>query len=50
MHKESLYDRMTKSEKEVAATLKDFGIRWSLEQPVFVWDENKRPRVWAPDF
>jgi len=22
----------------------------AYEQPVFVWDENKRPRVWAPDF
>lgn len=21
-----------------------------MEQPVFVCDENKRPRVWAPDF
>ena len=41
---------MTKSEKEVANVLKEFGIQWSFEQPVFVWDENKRPRVWAPDF
>ena len=47
---ESIYDKMTKSEKEVAELLKDFGIRWSYEHPVFVWDENKRPRVWAPDF
>jgi len=41
---------MTKSEKEVARFLKDIGIKWSYEQPVFVWDENKRPRVWTPDF
>jgi len=41
---------MTRSEKEVAELLKDLGIRWSYEHPVFVWDENKRPRVWAPDF
>ena len=41
---------MTRSEKEVADLLKDLGILWSYEQPVFVWDENKRPRVWAPDF
>ena len=26
------------------------GIKWSYEQPIFVWDENKRPRVWTPDF
>ncbi len=41
---------MTRSEKEVAELLKDIGIRWSYEHPVFVWDENKRPRVWTPDF
>jgi hypothetical protein len=41
---------MTRSEKEVADLLKNLGIRWSYEHPVFVWDENKRPRVWAPDF
>lgn len=41
---------MTNSEKEVAKLLKDMGIKWSYEHPVFVWDENKRPRVWAPDF
>jgi len=41
---------MTNAEKEVANVLKYLGIQWSYEQPVFVWDENKRPRVWAPDF
>lgn len=50
MKNESVYDRMTKAEKEVANVLKEFGILWSFEQPVFIWDENKRPRVWAPDF
>ena len=50
MKKESIYDQMTKAEKEVANVLKEMGIKWSYEQPVFVWDENKRPRVWAPDF
>ena len=48
--KESIYDKMTRSEKEVANLLKNLGIRWSYEHPLFVWDENKRPRVWAPDF
>ena len=41
---------MTNSEKEVAELLKDLGIKWSYEHPIFVWDENNRPRVWAPDF
>lgn len=41
---------MTRYEKEVADILKELGIRWTYEQPVFVWDENKRPRVWTPDF
>ena len=50
MKNESIYDRMTNAEKEVAHVLKELKIRWSYEQPVFVWDENKRPRVWAPDF
>jgi hypothetical protein len=46
----SVYHRMTRSEKEVADLLKKLGIQWSFEQPVFIWDENKRPRVWTPDF
>jgi hypothetical protein len=50
MQRESINNRMTNDEREVANVLKDFGIQWSYEQPVFVWDENKRPRVWAPDF
>jgi hypothetical protein len=48
--KESIYDNMTRCEKEVADLLKEMGIKWRYEQPVFVWDENNRPRVWAPDF
>jgi len=50
MQRESIYNRMTQAEKEVALVLKEIGIQWSFEQPVFVWDENKRPRVWTPDF
>ncbi len=48
--KESIYDNMTRCEKEVAELLKNMGIRWSYEHPVFIWDEQKRPRVWTPDF
>jgi len=50
MNKISIYDQMTNAEKEVANLLKEMRIKWAYEQPVFVWDENKRPRVWAPDF
>jgi len=50
MEKESVYEKMTSAEKEVADLLKEMGIKWRYEQPVFVWDENNRPRVWAPDF
>ncbi|MFH1102001.1 MAG: hypothetical protein V1726_08225 [Methanobacteriota archaeon] len=50
MQRESVYDRMTNAEREVASVLKEMKIQWAYEQPVFVWDENKRPRVWAPDF
>jgi len=48
--RESIYDKMTKSERKVADLLKKMGIKWRYEHPVFVWDENKRSRVWAPDF
>lgn len=50
MQSDSVYGRMTKAEKEVALVLKELKIQWSYEQPVFVWDENMRPRVRAPDF
>jgi hypothetical protein len=46
----SVYDDMTDSEKEVAFYLKESGLRWSYESPVFVYDEKDRPRVWTPDF
>jgi hypothetical protein len=48
--KESIYDRMTNAEKEVAHMLKELGIQWSYERPLFIWDEYNRPRVWTPDF
>jgi len=48
--KESIYNKMTNAEREVADLLKEMGIKWSYEPPVFLWDEDKRPRIWAPDF
>jgi len=41
---------MTNAEREVAELLKNMDVRWAYEKPVFIWDDNKRPRVWAPDF
>ena len=46
----SIYHHMTPAEKQVANLLKQYGILWHYERPVFVWDEQKRPRVWRPDF
>lgn len=48
--RESIYEKMTNAERDVAELLKNMGIRWTYEHPVFVWDDNERPRVWAPDF
>jgi hypothetical protein len=41
---------MKRSEKAVTEVLKDLGLRWSNEHPVFLWDEQGRLRGWAPDF
>ena len=41
---------MTESERVVAQFLKDLGIFWSYEKPIYLWDRDKRPRVWTPDF
>ena len=30
--------------------LKELGIFWNYEKPVYVRDDNDRPRVWTPDF
>ena len=50
MQRCSIYNRMTKSEQKVAQFLKELGIFWSYEKPIYVWDSNERPRVWTPDF
>ena len=40
MQQESVYDQMTRSEREVARFLRKIGIKWCYEQPVFVWDST----------
>ena len=46
----SVYGKMTVAEKEVSNYLKKADIWWKFEFPVFVYDENDRPRLWTPDF
>ena len=46
----SIYADMKDSEREVAEYLKELGLYWIFEFPVFVYDEKERPRVWTPDF
>ena len=41
---------MTKPEREVARYLKKRDIWWVFEFPVFVYEENDRPRLYSPDF
>ncbi len=50
MFNKSIYKRMTRSEREVAHLLKELGIFWKYEKPVYVQDDDNRPRVWTPDF
>jgi len=47
---ESVYADMSESEREVAGYLKELGLYWNFESPIFVYDEKGRPRVWTPDF
>jgi hypothetical protein len=44
------YAGMMYYEKKVAEFLDQLGLPWIFEFPIFVYDERKRPRVWAPDF
>jgi len=48
--KDSVYDDMEESEKQVADYLRELDLWWWYEHPAFVYDEKKRPRVWTPDF
>ena len=50
MKTKSVYEKMTESEREVAKYLTEKAIWWKFEFPVFVYEENDRPRLWAPDF
>ena len=46
----SIFDKMSEPEKEVGKFLEELGIWWKYEYPIFVYDDNDRPRIWTPDF
>jgi hypothetical protein len=46
----TVYGGMTDAEKKVASYLQDLDLWRHHEFPVFVFDDNDRPRVWSPDF
>ena len=50
VYKGSIYEDMTLAEQKVASFLKNKGILWQFEQPLYVKDDKDRPRVWTPDF
>jgi len=39
---------MSYPERKVVEFLKKMNIEWTYEQPVFVWNDDGRSRVWAP--
>lgn len=41
---------MTNAEIQVAELLKNPGIYWIYEKPVYIKDDHERPRVWNLDF
>lgn len=41
---------MTEPEKQVASFLGELGLWYKYEFPVFLYDDENRPRVWTPDF
>ena len=47
----SIYENMTYPERWVADYLQNsLDLHWRRETPVFVFDEENRPRVWTPEF
>jgi len=47
---DSICDDMTNSEKQVAYYLKELGLKWIFQAPMFLRDLVDRPRIWTPDF
>lgn len=47
---QNTYADMSPAELLVCDFLKEMRIFWIYEQPVFLSDNNERPRIFAPDF
>lgn len=49
--RDSIYEDMSSAEAIVADFLtNELDLWWNFEQPIYVEDNKKRPRVWTPDF
>jgi len=46
----SFFADMKHSEIQVVHFLKELGLHWIYESPVFLLDEKDRPRMWTPAF
>jgi len=46
----TVFDKMSEPEKEVSEFLRSLSLWWKYENPIFLTDEEDRPRVWTPDF
>lgn len=46
----TVFDDMSKAEKEMALFLNSIGLWWDYESAVYILDDKERPRVWTPDF
>lgn len=44
------YHNVKKMKHTVARYLNDLGFEWHYKQPVLVYDEKERPKVWTLDF
>lgn len=43
-------NKMSPPESDVALFLDKLSINYVYEYPIFLFDDEKRPRVWTPDF
>lgn len=50
MYFKSVYDDMSRAEREMANFLNQIGLWWEYENAVYLTDDKERPRVWTPDF
>lgn len=49
-NRNSVYESMSRNERQVSEYLKAIGVWWEFERAVYLCDECEHPRVWSPDF